>query len=350
MIHDSTWATDIEKFAAASLLDTDIYVYTKVNSAYKWNKFSKTILDGSLPKNNCAIYINHTNGVRYDIVEDVSLNLQQGTKRKSNVVNICKKPKTLVVGNNDKVGLPITEARQSSAFSKNVFKQQNNVDHKISSSDRIGHVEKTAQYQPKVFETLKQINPKSNVETSESCILDKATTVNSTKHIFKFHNCIKYCIYQCKVCQEAWPIKTKPKFPESFVCLRCSRDKASPKKFSSANFMIPLNVPPELQGLTQIEEMLIARAIPIMRVYVKPGGQRGYSGHCLNLPQDISKLANRLPRYCKDIPLILVIMKGKKNTYKDVFVRRDKVENALNWLIINNPVYRDVEIDVVSLQ
>jgi len=40
--------------------------------------------------------------------------------------------------------------------------------------------------------------------------------------------------------------------------------------------MIPSAVPLELQELTQVEEMLIARAIPIIRVYVKPGGQRGY--------------------------------------------------------------------------
>ena len=47
--------------------------------------------------------------------------------------------------------------------------------------------------------------------------------------------------------------------------------------------MIPSSVPNELQNLTQTEEMLIARALPIMRVYIKPGGQRGYSGHCINL-------------------------------------------------------------------
>ena len=50
--------------------------------------------------------------------------------------------------------------------------------------------------------------------------------------------------------------------------------------------MIPSKVPHELQNLTQTEEMLIARALPIMRAYIKPGGQRGYSGHCINLPQN----------------------------------------------------------------
>ena len=70
--------------------------------------------------------------------------------------------------------------------------------------------------------------------------------------------------------------------------------------------MVPSSVPKELQGLTQIEDMLIARALPIMRVFIKPGGQRGYSGHCINLPQDVKELAESLPRYSKDIPFILV--------------------------------------------
>lgn len=83
--------------------------------------------------------------------------------------------------------------------------------------------------------------------------------------------------------------------------------------------------------------MLIARALPIMRVYIKPGGQRGYSGHCINLPQDIKELASSLPRYPKDIALIVVKVKGRNNTFKDIKVRKEKVQNALQWLIENNP-------------
>jgi len=49
--------------------------------------------------------------------------------------------------------------------------------------------------------------------------------------------------------------------------------------------MIPPGVPNELQGLIQIEEMLIAGVLPIMRVYVKPGGQWRYSRRCINLPR-----------------------------------------------------------------
>ena len=47
--------------------------------------------------------------------------------------------------------------------------------------------------------------------------------------------------------------------------------------------MDPGALPLELQGLTDIEEMLIARACPIMYIYRKHGVQRGYRGHVLNL-------------------------------------------------------------------
>ena len=42
-------------------------------------------------------------------------------------------------------------------------------------------------------------------------------------------------------------------------------------------------------------------------------------------------------------------MHGKDNTFKDVFVRRHKVENSLRWLILNNPLYKDVRINTLAL-
>ena len=55
--------------------------------------------------------------------------------------------------------------------------------------------------------------------------------------------------------------------------------------------MIPSPVPNELKDLTQVEKMSIGHALPIMRVYMKPGSQRGYSGHCVNLAQNVTELA-----------------------------------------------------------
>ena len=168
-------------------------------------------------------------------------------------------------------------------------------------------------------------------------------------NIAKFHKSLKFSTYQCTICKEAWPLKSKPRSPDSYICLRCSQDKKSPKKFSVENSMIPSPVPQQLQDLTQIEEMLIARALPIMRVYIKPGGQRGYSGHCINLPQNVKELASSLPRYPRDLSVFIVKVKGKENTFKDVTVRRQKVHDALLWLIENNSHYAELKINIESL-
>ena len=159
-------------------------------------------------------------------------------------------------------------------------------------------------------------NPKQHEKT------DVLGSENYRINLKLFHDSLQYTIVQCSECFEAWPIKCKPKSGANYVCRRCKIDENIPKKFSAQNNMIPSSLPNELLGLTQIEEMLIARALPIMRVYVKPGGQRGYIGHCINLPQKVSELANSLPRFPPDIPIIIVTMKGKDNAIKDVLVRR----------------------------
>ena len=95
--------------------------------------------------------------------------------------------------------------------------------------------------------------------------------------------------------------------------------------------------------------MLIACALPIMRVYIKPGGQRGYSGHCINLPQNVKELAMFLPRYPKDVAVIIAKVRGKDNTFRDVTVRKQKVHNALVWLISNNSHYSNLAINEDAL-
>ena len=99
---------------------------------------------------------------------------------------------------------------------------------------------------------------------------------------------------QCAICKEVWP--STDKFTSAnFGCFRCKRNKLVHKKFSAENDMDPGPVPPCLQGLSQVEEMLIARALPIMSVYRKKGGQRGCHGHVLNIPQDIQEFVNTTP-------------------------------------------------------
>ena len=110
--------------------------------------------------------------------------------------------------------------------------------------------------------------------------------------------------------------------------------------------MIPSAVPLELQNLTQFEEMLIARAFPIIHVYTKPKvGQRAYKGHVITLLQNVQQLADVLPRCPADLPVILFTVNGKDNASRDFVVRRKNVSDALHWLVENNPLYASVTID-----
>ena len=49
-----------------------------------------------------------------------------------------------------------------------------------------------------------------------------------------------------------------------------------------------------LLGLTQVEEMLISAVMPIICIYRLPHGQYGYSGHVINLHQDVLSFASTL--------------------------------------------------------
>ena len=96
--------------------------------------------------------------------------------------------------------------------------------------------------------------------------------------------------------------------------------------------------------------MLIAKACPIMCVYRKHGGQRGYKGHVLNLPQNIQGFLTKLPANVAQLPFLIIRRHGADNTFKDCTVRREKVLGAITWLKHNNPYYADIEIDQEALQ
>jgi hypothetical protein len=52
-----------------------------------------------------------------------------------------------------------------------------------------------------------------------------------------FHKSMQFSVLQCTICKEAWPIKSTRRSLSNYTCLRCTRDKNVPKKFSCNNFM-----------------------------------------------------------------------------------------------------------------
>ena len=152
---------------------------------------------------------------------------------------------------------------------------------------------------------------------------------------------LSYC--HCSCCNESFP-SIKLTSGDS-ACSRCSRDKQEPKLYSAANNMDPGSVPPALQGLTQVEEMLISPVMPIMSVYQLPLGQYGYSGHVINLPQDVASFVH----VCLASLMLWLYTEGAAGSHKDFKVRRSRVLQALQWLIENNQHFREISLDHAAL-
>jgi len=119
--------------------------------------------------------------------------------------------------------------------------------------------------------------------------------------------------------------------------------------FPAHNDMDPGSVPSCLGGMTQIEEMLTARACPIMTVYRKHGGQRGYQGHVLNLPQNIQQFLKKLPAPIASLSILIIKRVGAENTTAEFRVRRQKALSERSWIKHNEILYHDIDIDQVTI-
>ena len=92
--------------------------------------------------------------------------------------------------------------------------------------------------------------------------------------------------------------------------------------------------------------MLVSAVMPIMSIYRLPHGQYGYSGHVVNLPQDVASFVSSLPRLPSELDVIVVRKEGTNQSYRDFHVRRNVVHRALQWLVINNKYYRALHVQI----
>ena len=95
--------------------------------------------------------------------------------------------------------------------------------------------------------------------------------------------------------------------------------------------------------------MLISPIIPMMSVYRLPHRQYSYSGHVINLPQDIASFVDSLPRHPSNLDIIAVRKQGSSQSHRDFHVRRSVVLGALQFLIANNIYFRNISINSDNL-
>ena len=63
----------------------------------------------------------------------------------------------------------------------------------------------------------------------------------------------------------------------------------------------------------------------VMLIYRLPHGKYAYSGHILNLPQDVNSFVKNLPCSPSDLDVIIVRKEGAAESHKDFRVRQPVV-------------------------
>ena len=158
------------------------------------------------------------------------------------------------------------------------------------------------------------------------------------------------------------------------LCNECSsfvrRERVPPLALANWNFLG--EVPDELAELMFIEEQILAlcRAKSAILHLRDDGGasvgnddpegsrqrnaQRGFKGHIVTYPQRPEEIAHVLPRGLQDVltPICIIFVGSRVPTLAwlrekatPLIVRREKVERALRWLVVHNPLYAHIRVD-----
>jgi uncharacterized protein DUF6570 len=134
--------------------------------------------------------------------------------------------------------------------------------------------------------------------------------------------------HQMEYCGEKWfdmKLKVHKRWPEA-ICHKCwTKDQKIQDGddffFSAGNNMDPGAVPPYLPALSQVEEMVIARAHVQMVIKRVRGHQYHYSGHCISFMQDNIKLFDALPLMPEELDVVLL---RPNNANKDIIVNSNE--------------------------
>ena len=150
------------------------------------------------------------------------------------------------------------------------------------------------------------------------------------------------------------------------LCGACKSSllKGKTPDLALANNMYLGDVPPELSGLSVVEEAMIARCrakswiVHLQEtestVGCLPNSQRGMCGHIIVYPQEPERAMNILPPSIDDVVTpIYVIFVGSSMPSKEwlrkharpLIVRKEKVFAVLRWLRAHNPYYKDISIN-----
>lgn len=136
------------------------------------------------------------------------------------------------------------------------------------------------------------------------------------------------------------------------ICKKChlmlQKGKVPPQ--SQVNNLSLTAIPPELNYLSILEHHLVSRIIPFMKIVAKPrGAQHGINGPVVLVPSDLTKVTSMLPRVVSESQIIMLALKRRladKTSVHQQYIRPSFVNKALDFLIANNSVYKDIAVSL----
>lgn len=140
------------------------------------------------------------------------------------------------------------------------------------------------------------------------------------------------------------------------VCNRCKAHLSSKKNIAPSkaywNNLDPGSIPEVIAKLSQAEQRLISRIIPFVKIIKLSDvfGQYSFRGQAVLFAQDIfevtENLPKMLPRTTNNTGIVVVTERLENiNVTRQFSISREKVYDALYWLVANKPLYKDVTID-----
>lgn len=140
----------------------------------------------------------------------------------------------------------------------------------------------------------------------------------------------------------------KKSFDEKeYICKTCDLKVSKGKVPCQAvyNKLLVDEIPPELDSLEKLEQILIAQHIVFKIVVMPKGQQRKIKGAICNVPVNCEQTCNVLPCPPERSGIIMLKLKRKLQFRGHVYfqaVRPEFIVNALTWLRMNNPLYSNV--------
>lgn len=111
-------------------------------------------------------------------------------------------------------------------------------------------------------------------------------------------------------------------------------------------------VPEVLKKLNGVECKMISKIVPFINLVDRRGGQHGTKGRVIAYKNRYASITHILPRHPDTIGIVRVVFPDQRNRPNAQYynIRPAYLREALQWLVANNWLYRDIIIDENLLQ